>query len=122
AAGELLKERTGLKAVQVPYKSTPEAMNDMNNGLIDFLWSDATFGLAQEKGGKMRVLAVTPNKRSALAPNVPTVQESGVPNFHLEAWWGAWYPANTPKPIVEQTAKWLNEILDQPETKKYFSE
>src|SRR5690606_22719512 len=55
AAGELLKERTGIKAVQVPYKSTPEALNDMNNGLIDFLWADATFGLGQAKGGKLRV-------------------------------------------------------------------
>ena len=59
AAGELLKERTGLKAVAVPYKSTPEALNDMTNGLIDYLWSDATFALGQAKGGKMRVLAVT---------------------------------------------------------------
>ena len=122
AAGELLKERTGMKAVQVPYKSTPEAMGDMNNGLIDFLWSDATFGLAQGKGGKMRVLATTSSARTGLDPNLPTVQESGVANYHLEAWWGAWYPANTPRPIVEQTATWLNAILDQPETKKYFAE
>ncbi len=121
AAGELLKERTGIKAVQVPYKSTPEALNDMNNGLIDFLWADATFGFGQAKGGKMRVLAVTPNTRSALDPSVPTVQESGVPNFHLEAWWGAWYPANTPKPIVDQMAKWLNEILASAEVKEYFA-
>jgi len=121
AAGELLKERTGIKAVQVPYKSTPEAMNDMTNGLIDFLWSDATFGLNQAKGGKMRVLAVTSNERSALDPNVPTLQESGVPNYHLQAWWGAWYPANTPRPIVEQMSKWLNQILQDPATKEYFS-
>ena len=81
AAGELLKERAGLKAVQVAYKSTPEALNDMNNGLIDFLWSDATFGLAQAKGGKLRMLAVTPNKRSELDPSCRPMQESGVPNF-----------------------------------------
>jgi tripartite-type tricarboxylate transporter receptor subunit TctC len=121
AAGELLKERTGIKAVQVPYKSTPEAMNDMTNSLIDFLWSDATFGIGQAKGGKMRVLAVTSNTRSALDPSVPTLQESGVPNYHLEAWWGAWYPANTPRPIVEQTSKWLNQILAMPETKAHFA-
>jgi tripartite-type tricarboxylate transporter receptor subunit TctC len=121
AAGELLKERTGIKAVQVAYKSTPEAMNDMTNGLIDFLWSDATFGLAQAKGGKMRVLAVTSNTRSGLDPSIPTVQEGGVPNFHVAAWWGAWYPANTPKAIIEQTSKWLNEILASQETKDYFA-
>ena len=59
AAGELLNERAGLKAVGVAYKSTPEAMNDMTNGLIDYLFSDATFGLAQAKAGKMRMLAFT---------------------------------------------------------------
>jgi tripartite-type tricarboxylate transporter receptor subunit TctC len=121
AAGELLKERTGLKAVQVPYKSTPEALGDMNNGLIDFLWSDATFGIGQARGGKLRILAVTSNERSALDPSIPTVQESGVPNYHVAAWWGAWYPKGTPKPIVDQTAKWLNEILANPEVKEYFA-
>ena len=121
AAGELLKQRTGIKAVQVAYKSTPEALNDMNNGMIDFLWSDATFGIAQAKGGKMKLLAVTPNTRSNLAPELPTLQESGVPNYHLEAWWGAWYPAGTPAPIIEQTAKWLNEILASEDTKQFLS-
>ena len=71
----------GLKAVGVAYKSTPEAMNDMTNGLIDYLFSDATFGLAQAKGGKMRMLAFTSAARSELDPNLPTMQESGVPNL-----------------------------------------
>ena len=120
AAGELLKARTGLTAVQVSYKSTPDALNDMTNGLIDFLFSDATFGLGQARGGKLKVLAVTSNTRTGLAPELPTIQESGVPNYHLEAWWGAWYPAKTPQPIVEQTAKWLNEILASPESKEFL--
>jgi len=121
AAGELLNERTGLKAVGVAYKSTPEAMNDMNNGLIDYLFSDATFGLQQAKGGKMRLLGFTSAKRSQLDPNLPTIQESGVPNFNVTAWWGAWYPAKTPQPIVDQTAKWLNEILASPGTKEFLA-
>lgn len=121
AAGELLNERAGLKAVNVAYKSTPEGLNDLNSGLIDFLWADATFALAQQKGGKLKVLAVTPNQRSGLDPSIPTMQENGVPNFHLEAWWGAWYAANTPKPIVDQTAKWLNEILASAEGKEFLS-
>jgi tripartite-type tricarboxylate transporter receptor subunit TctC len=121
AAGELLNERMGLKAVAVAYKSTPEAMNDMTNGLIDYLFSDATFGLAQDKGGKMRMLAFTSNTRSGLDPNLPTIQESGVPNYHLEAWWGAWFPAKTPGTIVDQCSKWLNEILLDPETKEFLA-
>lgn len=121
AAGELLKERAGLKAVAVPYKSTPEALNDMTNGLIDFLWSDATFALGQAKGGKMKLLAVTSRERSGLDPNLPTLQESGVRDFHLEAWWGAWFPANTPRPIVDKVSKWLNEALNDPETREFLT-
>jgi tripartite-type tricarboxylate transporter receptor subunit TctC len=121
ATGELLNERAGLKAVGVAYKSTPEAMNDMTNGLIDYLFSDATFGLAQAKGGKMRMLAFTSDARSELDPNLPTVQESGVPNYNVTAWWGAWYPAKTPAPIVDQTSKWLNQILADPATKEFLA-
>jgi tripartite-type tricarboxylate transporter receptor subunit TctC len=121
AAGELLKERIGLKAVQVPYKSTPEALNDMNSGNIDYLWADATFGLGQHRNGRLRALAVTTSTRSGLEPSLPTVQESGVPNFHLQAWWGAWFPAKTPQPIVNKTSEWLNQILDDPETKERFA-
>jgi tripartite-type tricarboxylate transporter receptor subunit TctC len=121
AAGELLKERSGIKAVAVPYKSTPEALNDMKAGLIDFLWSDATFGLGQARSGNIRALAVTTSTRSSLAPDLPTLKESGVPNFHLEAWWGAWFPAKTPRPIVDKMAGWLNGILNDPETRAFFS-
>jgi tripartite-type tricarboxylate transporter receptor subunit TctC len=121
AAGELLNERAGLKAVGVAYKSTPEAMGDMTNGLIDYLFSDATFGLAQMRAGKMRMLAFTSSARSQLDPNLPTIQESGVPNYSVTAWWGAWYPAKTPKPIVDQTSKWLNEILADPETREFLA-
>jgi tripartite-type tricarboxylate transporter receptor subunit TctC len=121
AAGELLKERTGIKAVAVPYKSTPEALNDMTNGLIDFLWSDATFALGQAKGGKMRLLAVTSSERTGLDPSLPTLQESGVRDFHLEAWWGAWFPAKTPRPIIDKVAAWLNDALTDPETREFLA-
>ncbi len=117
----MFKQRAGLNAVQVAYKGTQDAVNDMNNGLLDFIWSDAVFGLAQAKGGKLKILAVTSDKRSSLDPSLPTMQESGVPNYHLEAWWGAWFPRNTPRPIVDQTAKWLNEILASDEAKTFFS-
>jgi tripartite-type tricarboxylate transporter receptor subunit TctC len=48
------------------------------------------------------------------------MQESGVPNFHLDAWWGAWFPAKTPRPYVDQMAAWLNQILNSAETKEFF--
>lgn len=121
AAGELLKDRTGLTAVAVPYKSTPDATNDMLNGLVDYLWSDITYALGQVKAGRMKALAITSGERTQLDPALPTLKESGVRDFQLEAWWGAWYPANTPRPIVDQMSKWLNEILADPATKEHFA-
>jgi tripartite-type tricarboxylate transporter receptor subunit TctC len=121
AAGELLNARAGLKSVAVPYKSTVESMNDLNSGFIDFVWTDATFALGLMRQGKLRVLAVTTQTRSNLDPSIPTLQESGVGSFHLEAWWGAWFPAKTPQAIVDQMATWLNAILDDPETRQFFA-
>jgi tripartite-type tricarboxylate transporter receptor subunit TctC len=121
AAGELLNDRAGLKSVAVPYKSTVEAMNDLNQGFIDYVWTDATFALGLMRRGKLRVLAVTTQTRSSLDPSIPTLQESGVGNFHLEAWWGAWFPARTPQAIVEQMAAWLNQIIADAETRKFFA-
>ena len=119
-SGELLKARTGLESVQVAYKSTPDALNDLNNGVLDFIWADATFGLAQVAAGRLKMLAVTTRERSQLAPDTPTLQESGVPDYHVDAWFGAWYPAGTPQPIVTQTAKWLSEILAGDDAKTFF--
>ena len=65
AAGELLNERAGLQAVPVPYKSTVEAMNDLNRGFIDYIWTDATFALGLARQDKLRVLAVTTQTRSS---------------------------------------------------------
>lgn len=121
AAGELFNERAGLKSVAVPYKSTVEAMNDLNSGFIDFVWTDATFALGLARQGKLRVLAVTTQNRSSLDPSIPTLQEAGVGNFHLEAWWGAWFPARTPQPIVDKVAAWLNQILNDPDTRQFFA-
>jgi tripartite-type tricarboxylate transporter receptor subunit TctC len=121
AAGELLNDRAGLKSVAVPYKSTLEAINDLNSGFIDFLWADATLALGLAQQGKLRILAMTTAKRSTLDPSIPTLLELGLRDFQLEAWWGAWYPANAPQPIVAQMATWLNQILADADTKQYFS-
>ena len=67
------------------------------------------------------MLAVTTQNRSSLDPSIPTLQEAGVGNFHLEAWWGAWFPARTPQPIVDKVAAWLNQILNDPDTRQFFA-
>jgi tripartite-type tricarboxylate transporter receptor subunit TctC len=121
AAGGLFNERAGLKSIAVPYKRTVEAMNDLSSGFIDFVWTNATFALGLARQGKLRVLAVTTQNHSSLDPSIPTLQESGVGNFHLEAWWGAWFRARTPQPIVDKVAAWLNQILNDPNTRQFFT-
>jgi tripartite-type tricarboxylate transporter receptor subunit TctC len=120
AAGELYKTQSKLDVLRVNYKSTPDAVRDLNAGLIDFVFVDASYGLAQAREGKLRVLAVTSGKRISAAPDLPTMSESGLPGFDLTPWWGAYGPANLPPPIVDKLAGWFNEIVASDETKNFF--
>jgi tripartite-type tricarboxylate transporter receptor subunit TctC len=117
AATELYQSIAGTKAIRVSYKGTPEIMPDLAGGQLDFIFSDATYLLGQEREGRFRALAVTTAKRSALAPHLPSMQEAGVPGYELSAWWGAWLPAGAPQPIVDKFAGWLNQAVALPETK-----
>jgi tripartite-type tricarboxylate transporter receptor subunit TctC len=109
ASSELYATIAGFKVEQVPYKSNPQALMDMLAGQLDFLVLDGPFGLQQKD--KLRFLAVTPGVRSQVIAEVPTMIEAGVPGYDLTSWWGAWFPANTPQPIIDKTAGWLNEIM-----------
>jgi tripartite-type tricarboxylate transporter receptor subunit TctC len=121
AAGELYKAQQKLDVVRVDYKSTPDAVRDLNAGLIDFVFVDASFGLAQAREGKLRILAVTSGERISVAPEIPTMAESGLPGFDLTPWWGSYGPANLPAPIADKLVGWLNEIVASDETKKFFN-
>jgi tripartite-type tricarboxylate transporter receptor subunit TctC len=120
ASSELYAKLAGFKMEHVPYKSSPQAMMDMNQGQIDFVFIDGTFAVSQKD--KLRFLAVTPAVRSAAAPDVPTMIEAGVPGFDLTAWWGAWFPPGTPRPIVDKVAGWLNQILATEDAKKFLAQ
>lgn len=121
AAGEQYKTATGLDVLRVNYKATQEAVRDLYAGLIDFMFIDAGFAMQQARDGKMRALAVTSAQRIAVAPEVPTLIESGFAGFELTPWWGMYGPAGLPQPIVDKLAGWLNEIMASEETKKFFA-
>jgi tripartite-type tricarboxylate transporter receptor subunit TctC len=121
AAGELLKQMAGLQAVQVQYKATPEAIPDLHGGQLDYLWADGTFASGQIAGKRLKGIAVTTGKRSAAFPDLPTLDEGGVKGYDLTAWWGAWFPANTPKPIVDKMNGWLTQILASQEAKDFLT-
>ncbi len=92
----LLAKESGVRFTYVPYKGTQPALVDVAGGHVDLLLDSMVSLLTLAKSGKVRPIAITAQNRSALAPEVPTVQESGVPNFVYASWYGIWAPKDTP--------------------------
>jgi len=111
-AGELLQQMADIKLLHVPYKSNPLAVTDLLGGQIDMMITDAATGLPQVQSGKLRALGVTSPARSPLAPDVPTIAESGVPGYEMGYWFAAYAPAGTPEAVVTR----LNEMLTKATT------
>jgi tripartite-type tricarboxylate transporter receptor subunit TctC len=111
-AGELLQQMANVKLLHVPYKSNPLAVTDLLGGQISTMITDMATGLPQVQAGKLRALGVTTLKRSPLAPDVPTIAESGVPGYEMGYWFAAYAPAGTPDNVVKR----LNELLTKATT------
>jgi tripartite-type tricarboxylate transporter receptor subunit TctC len=118
--GELYKVATGIKAVEVSYKSAPDGLNDMASGAVDYGMHDPVFSLAQQREGRLRILAVSTGKRLDATPELPTMTEQGVP-MDLTGWWGVIVPKATPRPVVDQLHKWFVEIVGSAETKAFLN-
>ena len=106
-AGELFKQMTGTYIVSIPYRSNPLAVIDVISGQIDMMITDMSTGLPQAKAGKVKALGVSAAKRTALAPELPTISEAGVKGYEMGFWVAAYVPAGTPPSVVHR----LNEIL-----------
>ncbi len=98
--GEMLRLRTGVKLVHVPYRGAGPAMNDIVAGTVDLIFTSYISAAGQIAAGKSRVLAVTTTKRSPTIPDVPTMAEAGFPDTELDIWHGLVAPAGTPAAIV----------------------
>jgi tripartite-type tricarboxylate transporter receptor subunit TctC len=98
--GELFKRATGIEMTHVPYRGAGPAYNDVIPGRIDVMFATSSSGLPMIQGGKLRGLGVTALKRQAWAPDLPTLDESGVPGFEVSSWYGLFAPARTPPEIV----------------------
>jgi len=120
-AAELFKTAAGVKATYVPYKQNAQALTDLLSGQLDFISFDATWGVVQAKGGKLRILAATSAKRSAALPDVPTLTELGHGGTDVSPWWGVVVAAGTPKPIVDKLAGWFNQITAAEDTKQFLA-
>lgn len=118
-AGELFKSMTGVDMQHVPYKSATQAMIDVIAGHIDLMFGSG--GLSEARAGKVRVLAVTSARRSAAAPELPTMQEAGLPGFESTLWFGMLAPANTPAAIVHRLSEEIRKVLGQAELRERFN-
>lgn len=115
---ELLKSMTGTSMVHVPYKGGPSALNDLIAGVVEIMFTGVPSAIQLSKAGKLKMLAFTTRERSAFAPQLPTVSESGVPGFELSAWFGMLAPARTPASIVNTISQDVAKVAANPEFRK----
>jgi tripartite-type tricarboxylate transporter receptor subunit TctC len=118
----LIQQAGGFKAVHVPYRGGGPMMADAMGGQLDAgIASVAAVG-TNVKGGKLKALVTTGDKRSHTMPDVPTLAEQGMPGISAVAWWGILAPAGTPRPIIDKLNAELSKALNQPDLKKQLTE
>jgi len=110
-AGESLNIEAKTNITHIPYGGCGPALKDVVGGQIPLAIITASSAMSLIKGGKLRALAVSTLKRSAAFPDVPTVQESGVPDFEVDSWYAMFVPARTPQPVIERLNRALNSVL-----------
>jgi tripartite-type tricarboxylate transporter receptor subunit TctC len=118
-AGELFKSLARVDVQHVPYKSAGPAMMDVMAGHVDLMFGSA--GLSEARAGKVRVLAVTSARRSSAAPELPTMQEAGLPGYESTLWFGILAPAKTPTAIVARLSGDIGRVLAQAELRERFN-
>jgi tripartite-type tricarboxylate transporter receptor subunit TctC len=119
-AGELLALRTGAKLRHVPYKGGGQAVSDAAGGQIPLIYTVLPTIAGFVKDGRLRPIAVSSAKRSAVLPEVPTMIESGVADFEVNSWYGLLAPANTPKPIIDRLQREVAAVLALPEIRDRY--
>ena len=121
-SGELFKQMAGVDIVHIPYKGNGPAMNDLIGGHIPMIFDSLPTVVNASKGGLVRVLALTGLKRSSLLPDVPTLDESGVKGFNVQAWFGLYMPQANNSPIYKKLVKAMKEVNESPEMKQKLAE
>jgi tripartite-type tricarboxylate transporter receptor subunit TctC len=120
-AMELLKQTAQIDLVHVPYKGTGPVLTDLIGGQIAAAFGSAVSVLPHAKAGKLKVLAATSARRSALLPDIPTIAESGYPGFEVDAWYGIFVQAATPRAILAQLSKDINQVITRQDTRDRYA-
>jgi tripartite-type tricarboxylate transporter receptor subunit TctC len=119
---ELFKLMTKADIAQVSYRGTAPAMTDIAGGVVDVMFTGPPSAMALAAGGKVKMLAVASPQRSQLIPQVPTVQEAGVPGSELAGWFGLLAPAKTPPSVVDRLASEVKKAVADPKLKDRLTE
>jgi tripartite-type tricarboxylate transporter receptor subunit TctC len=120
-AAELFKTATGVQMLHIPYKGAGPAMQDLIGGQVNLMFDGMGSSAAQIRGGKLKPLAVTTARRSPAFPDIPTMQEAGVPGYQVTTWYGLWAPAGTPPEIVNRLQAEVVKAFAKPEVKEIWA-
>src|ERR1700734_1234827 len=118
--GKTLANHAGVDMLHVPYKSTPQAIEDVIAGRVSMMFADFTVAMPHVAADQVRALAVSRIKRSALFPDLPTLDEAGIKGFNLDAWAGLVAPAGTPPEVIAKLNGALRKIIDSPQVQAKF--
>jgi len=116
-SAELFEKMAKIEMIHIPYKGTGSAMPDVISGQVDMSFPNLPSAVPQVKAGNLRALGITTAKRSAAAPGIPTIAESGLPGYEMATWYGLLAPANLPAGIRNRLNKELQSILAEPKFK-----
>lgn len=119
-AGELFKSMAGVYLVHIPYRGSSGARTDVIGGQVDVMFDAVTTMAEQIKAGKVKAIATTGRTRSDVLPDVPTMNEAGVPGYEATIWLGLMAPRGTPKAVVDRLNEAVSKIASQPEVKQLW--
>jgi tripartite-type tricarboxylate transporter receptor subunit TctC len=117
-AGEILKKRTGIDMVHVPFKGSAPAMTNLIGGQVQLMFDSPLSGMQHARAGQITALAVSSLTRSSVLPELPTIAENGVPGFEAVLWYCIYVPAGTPRPIIDILNRELQKDLQLPDVKQ----
>lgn len=119
-AGELFQQVAAVRLTHVPYAGFQQALNDLAAGRVDIMFDYALTALPHVREGRLRALAVTATERLAVAPDVPTIGEAGLPGAEMMGWAGIYVPAATPPPVLERLAEAVAGAMRDPAIAAFF--
>ena len=120
-AAEYVIDLAGIKMLHVPFKGSPDAMQDVLGGRTAFYMAPINAGMNLVKDGKLTALGVSTKTRADVLPGVPTIAEQGLPAYDMTLWFGMWAPAGTPSAVVQKLNAQVNAIVQHPEVREQFA-